>query len=261
MPRIIVMIPARYGSSRFPGKPLALLGGKAIILHVLSRVNAAGYECVVATDNELICDTVKGAGFNAIMTSEAHRSGTDRIREALDTLERESGREFDVVINVQGDEPFIEASQLNLLAQCFEDPTTDIATLCRRFPQDGDYADLENPNLVKLVKDNSDFAMYFSRSVIPYMRGVERKEWPARHQYFTHIGIYGYRADVLRRVTEMPAGVLESCESLEQLRWLESGLKIKVKESEGLNIGIDTPEDLEAAEKLCGAEGDPFTDE
>lgn len=247
---IIVIIPARYASTRFPGKPLALLGGKRIIEHVAERVSAAGYSCAVATDDFRIAEAVASAGYKAVMTSEHHKSGTDRIREALDKLESETGRKYEVVINVQGDEPFIEDTQLDLLAGCFEEnPTTDIATLARVFPKDASVEELKNPNHVKLVKDSRGQALYFSRSVIPYQRGVAEEEWPEKHQYFTHIGIYGYRASVLRRITEMPPGVLEQAESLEQLRWLEAGLQIEVRESNGINIGIDTPTDLAAAER------------
>lgn len=250
---IIVIVPARYASTRFPGKPLALLAGEPVIIHVLKRITQAGYNCLAATDDTRIFNTVCEYGYKATMTYESHQSGTDRIREAYDNLTSESGREYKVVINVQGDEPFINGDMIDKLSECFGKDTTDIATLARPFPKDGDINDLENPNLVKLVKDSEGKALYFSRSVIPYFRGVEKSEWPAKHQYFTHIGIYGYRPDVLRKVTEMERSSTECAESLEQLRWLENGMTIMVGESDMLNVGIDTPEDLVEAERLINS--------
>lgn len=245
----IVIIPARYGSTRFPGKPLATLGGKAIILHVCQRVTDAGFNAIVATDDERIKLAVENAGFKAIMTSSNHKSGTDRIREALDKYESMTGTHFEVVINVQGDEPFIDGKQLKLLMNCFDDPEVDIATLCRHFPESGDYSELSDPNLVKIVRNNNEEAIYFSRSVIPYLRGIAEKDYVGSFDFLTHIGLYGYRAEVLRRVTELPTSSLEKAESLEQLRWLQAGYKIKAPLSESRNIGIDTPADLKAAEK------------
>ena len=247
--KTIAIIPARYASTRFPGKPLARLDGREIILRVVERVQDAGFDCAVATDDVRIFDVVTRAGYKAVMTSENHRSGTDRIREALDLIEDESGEAYDVVINVQGDEPFVDTAQLRLLEGCFADASTDIATLVRPFDACGDVAELENPNLVKVVRDDAGRALYFSRSVVPYLRGVDRSEWPSRHQYYSHIGIYGYRADVLRKITELSAGALEQAESLEQLRWLAAGYTVMTSESRSCNIGIDTPADLAAAEE------------
>lgn len=246
--KTIVIVPARYASTRFPGKPLALLAGKEIIIRVMERVTSAGFECCVATDDTRIYEKVSEAGFRAVMTSADHQSGTDRIREALDIIEETEECRYDTVINVQGDEPFVDTAQLKLLEDCFFDAEVDIATLCRRFPGNGDFSDLENPNLVKLVRRDDGMALYFSRSVIPYLRGKDKKEWLAHHTYFTHIGIYGYRAEILRKVTELNRSSLEMAESLEQLRWLDAGYRIKAVESESANIGIDTPEDLAAAE-------------
>lgn len=247
--KTLIITPARYDSSRFPGKPLALLGGREIILRVMDRIAEAGYPAVVATDDERIYNCVTGAGYRAVMTSRDHRSGTDRVREALDIVEGTEGVKYDVVINVQGDEPFIDTDQIRLIEKCFENPVIDIATLSRPYPKGGDIAALEDPNLVKLVKSPSGKALYFSRSLIPYVRGAERKDWSAIHQFYTHIGVYGYRTDVLRAVTELGQTPLEKCESLEQLRWLENGYSIKVADSESENIGIDTPDDLANAEK------------
>lgn len=216
----------------------------------MDRIRDAGYPAVVATDDERILRVVESAGYQGVITRPDHQSGTDRIREALDLIESATGEKYDVVINVQGDEPFIDAIQIKKLEQCFDDPTTDIATLARPFPTEGEISNLEDPNLVKLVKSPSGKALYFSRSIIPFLRGVDKKEWAQKHQYYTHIGIYGYRSDILRAITELPRSPLEKAESLEQLRWLENGYNIKVAESESENIGIDTPEDLENAEKI-----------
>ncbi|MDE5842431.1 MAG: 3-deoxy-manno-octulosonate cytidylyltransferase [Muribaculaceae bacterium] len=248
--KTIVITPARYASTRFPGKPLAKLGGREIILRVMDRIAEAGYPGVVATDDERIFTTVKDAGYLAVMTRSDHQSGTDRVCEALDRIESLTGEKYDVVINVQGDEPFIDPEQIHDLEQCFEDASTDIATLGRVYPATSTYAGLADPNLVKLVKSPSGRALYFSRSVIPYLRGVKEQEWPRCHKFFTHIGIYGYRSDTLREISALPKSPLETEESLEQLRWLENGYNIKVAESEKENIGIDTPEDLANAEMI-----------
>lgn len=216
----------------------------------MDRISESGYPCVVATDDERIRDLVISAGYKAVMTRSDHQSGTDRVREALDMIEAQEGERYDVVINVQGDEPFIDTLQLKALEDCFRSDSTDIATLARPFASDGDYAELEDPNLVKLIKDAQGKAMWFSRSVLPYLRGVEPSERPARHRFFTHIGIYGYRANVLREITILERSSMEKAESLEQLRWLENGYTIKVAESESDNIGIDTPEDLANAERI-----------
>ncbi|MBD5176710.1 MAG: 3-deoxy-manno-octulosonate cytidylyltransferase [Bacteroidales bacterium] len=244
----LIITPARYDSTRFPGKPLAQLGGREIILRVMDRITDAGYPAVVATDDEHILTSVESAGYQAVMTSRSHHSGTDRVCEALGAVESATGEKYDIVINVQGDEPFIDTAQIRLLESCFEDPSVDIATLSRPFPKGGDIKVLEDPNLVKLVKSPQGNALYFSRSIIPYIRGVDKEEWTTRHQFHTHIGVYGYRAEVLREITRLPRTPLEKAESLEQLRWLENGYSIRVAESNSSNIGIDTPEDLAAAE-------------
>lgn len=251
--KTLVITPARYASTRFPGKPLALLGGREIILRVMDRIAESGFEAAVATDDKRIFDKVTEEGYLAVMTSENHKSGTDRVREALDKIESETGEHYDVVINVQGDEPFIDTHQIRLLNECFSDSSVDIATLGRPFPKNGSYEQLADPNMVKLIKSPDGRAIYFSRSVIPYLRGIEPNLWPSSHQYFSHIGVYAYRSDILRKITAMPQSNLEKAESLEQLRWLEAGLQIKVAESVSNNIGIDTPADLAAAEKFLNA--------
>lgn len=247
--KFLAIIPARYASTRFPGKPLAVLGGKPVIRRVYEQVIRALDDAVVATDDERIRDAVLAFGGKAVMTSPDHRSGTDRCREAYETVCAREGREYDVVINVQGDEPFIHPTQIETVMRCFDDPDTDIATLVKPFaPADG-LAALENPNSPKVVLDAASRAVYFSRSVIPYLRGVPREEWLAHHTFYKHIGLYAFRTEVLRAVTALPQSPLELAESLEQLRWLENGYKIGVGLSDVETIGIDTPEDLEKAEQ------------
>lgn len=244
--KFIAIIPARYASTRFPAKPLAVLGGKTVIQRVYEQVAGVLDDAVVATDDQRIYDAVKAFGGKVEMTSTAHRSGTDRCWEAY----CKQGKQYDVVINVQGDEPFIQRSQLEALKACFSDPQTDIATLVKPFSADDDISVLENPNSPKVVVDSSMRALYFSRSVIPYLRGVDKSEWLKKHTYYKHIGIYGFRADVLRAVTSLPQSSLEVAESLEQLRWLQNGYRIGVGISDVETIGIDTPEDLARAEEF-----------
>lgn len=242
--KFLAIIPARYASTRFEGKPLAMLGGKSVIQRVYEQVSAV-MEAVVATDDERIFRAVESFGGRVVMTSAEHRSGTDRCREALERV----GGDWDVVVNVQGDEPFIRRSQIEALKGCFGNPATDIATLVRPFAVEDGLEALENPNSPKVVLDSESRAIYFSRSVIPYLRGVAREEWLSRHTFYKHIGIYAFRAEVLREVTSLPQSPLERAESLEQLRWLENGYKIGVGITDVETIGIDTPEDLARAEQ------------
>lgn len=241
--KFIGIIPARYASTRFPGKPLALLGGKPVIQHVYEKAVGALGEAYVATDDERIYDTVKAFGGKAVMTRSDHKSGTDRIEEAIEKI----GGEWDVIINIQGDEPFVDASQLHTICSCFDDPSTQIATLGKPFTS---MEAVENPNSPKIVVDNKGFAMYFSRSVIPFVRNEERADWLSHYPFLKHLGIYAYRTEVLRQITQLPQSSLELAESLEQLRWLQSGYKIKVGTTDVETIGIDTPEDLESAEQF-----------
>lgn len=242
--KFIAIIPARYASTRFPGKPLAVLGGKTVIQRVYEQVAGVLDEAVVATDDERIYEAVKAFGGKVEMTSTAHRSGTDRCYEAY----CKQGTAYDVVVNVQGDEPFIRPEQLLALKACFDDPATEIATLVKPFAAEDGVAALENPNSPKVVLDGSNRALYFSRSVIPYLRNVPREEWLTQHTFYKHIGIYAFRAEVLKAVTALPQSSLELAESLEQLRWLENGYKIGVGITSTETIGIDTPEDLAKAE-------------
>ncbi len=244
--KFIGIIPARYASTRFPGKPLAMLGEMTMIERVYRRVSVELDDVWVATDDTRIADAVKGFGGNVVMTSEMHRSGTDRCREAYEKV----GNGFDVVINVQGDEPFIDPLQIRQIKACFDSADTDIATLVRPFDAGAGYQALENPNTPKVVFDDDMNALLFSRSVIPFIRGCEREQWPAQHRFYTHIGMYAYRAGVLQEITRLPQSSLELAESLEQLRWLQNGYRIKVGVSECPTIGIDTPDDLAAAIKL-----------
>lgn len=249
--KFIGIIPARYASTRFPGKPLALLGGKPMIEHVYRRVAAVlGPENVaVATDDERIKSAVEAFGGRAVMTSTEHRSGTDRIFEAYGKL----GSDADVVINIQGDEPFIALSQINAVKDCFADPEVQIASLARVFnPADG-FEALFDSNLVKVVMDDRMDALYFSRSIIPYVRGAEWTHWLEKTRFHTHVGLYAYRASTLRRITALPQSSLELAESLEQLRWLQNGFKIRMAITEEPTIGIDTPADLEKANELINS--------
>ena len=239
--KFIAIIPARYASTRFPGKPLAMLGGKPVIQRVYEQAKAVLGEAYVATDDNRIREAVEQFGGQAIMTRADHKSGTDRIEEAAEKI----GTTADVIINVQGDEPFIQRSQIETLCQQFDDPQTQIATLGKRFES---MEAVENPNSPKIVCDAKGFALYFSRSAIPFIRGVERQEWFGKFPFLKHLGIYAYRREVLKEITKLPQSPLEIAESLEQLRWLQNGYRIRVGETNVETVGIDTPEDLKRAE-------------
>ena len=241
--KFIGIIPARYASTRFPGKPLAMLGGKPVIQHVYEKVAASLEEAYVATDDQRIYDAVIGFGGKAVMTRTDHKSGTDRIEEAIEKI----GGDWDVIVNVQGDEPFVAKSQLETICHCFDDASTQIATLGKAFTS---MEAVENPNSPKIVVDNQGFAMYFSRSIIPFVRGKEQAEGLGHYPFLKHLGIYAYRKEVLREVTQLPQSSLELAESLEQLRWLQNGYKIKVGTTYVETVGIDTPQDLERAEEF-----------
>ena len=244
--KFIGIIPARYASTRFPGKPLAQLGGKTVIERVYNQVRCVLDDAVVATDDERIKTEVERFGGIAVMTSADCKSGTDRCYEALKKV---GADKYDVVVNVQGDEPFIRPEQIESLKACFDDAGTDIATLVKPFTPDMGYAALENVNSPKVVVSRNMEALYFSRSVIPFMRNKDRDQWLSSHTYYKHIGMYAYRTGVLGEVTSLPQSPLELAESLEQLRWLENGYRIKVGITDTETIGIDTPEDLQRAEE------------
>lgn len=244
--KFIGIIPARYASTRFPGKPLAVLGGKTVIQRVYEQVNGVVSRTIVATDDQRIFDEVKSFGGEVVMTGAHHRSGTDRVYEAYTTV----GEPYDVIINIQGDEPFIKPSQIETVKACFEDEATQIATLVKPFvPGDG-YEALENINSPKVVVNKRMQALYFSRSIIPFQIKRNRAEWLDGHTYYKHIGLYAYRAEVLKEVTSLPQSSLELAESLEQLRWLENGYTIKVGVTNIETVGIDTPQDLERAKRM-----------
>lgn len=245
--KFIGIIPARYASTRFPGKPLAMLNGKSVIQRVYEQVATVLSDVYVATDDERIANAVEEFGGMAVMTSSNHKSGTDRISEAVKKL----GACHDVVINIQGDEPFIHHSQIETVCRCFDEPNTQIATLGKQFGRSSaDYQSICNQNSPKIVVDNKGYAMYFSRNVIPFIRGTETDMWPTAYPFLKHIGLYAYRRDVLDEITNLPQSSLEIAESLEQLRWLQNGYRIKVGLTDIETIGIDTPEDLERAEKF-----------
>lgn len=241
--KFMAIIPARYASTRFPGKPLAVLGGKTVIQRVYEQVSSVLSEVYVATDDQRIYDCVEGFGGKAVMTREDHKSGTDRIEEAVEKI----GTDADVIINVQGDEPFIQPSQVETLMHLFDASETQIGTLGKLFES---MEAVENPNSPKIVTDNRGFALYFSRSVIPYIRGKERNDWLSQYPFLKHLGIYAYRREVLAEVTRLPQSSLEKAESLEQLRWLQNGYRIRVGLTDVETIGIDTPEDLQRAEQF-----------
>ena len=241
--KFIGLIPARYASTRFPGKPLALLGGKPVIQCVYEQVASVLDDACVATDDERIFDCVKNFGGKVVMTRTDHKSGTDRIEEAIEKI----GGDYDVIVNIQGDEPFIQKSQIETVCRCFDDEKTQIATLGKPFT---DMDAVANPNSPKIVIDNNSFAMYFSRSIIPFVRGKEQAEWLQHYPFLKHLGIYAYRRDVLRQITQLPQSSLEIAESLEQLRWLQNGFKIKVGLTDVETVGIDTPDDLKRAEEF-----------
>jgi 3-deoxy-manno-octulosonate cytidylyltransferase (CMP-KDO synthetase) len=240
---ILGIIPARYASTRFPGKPLADISGKSLIQRVYeqSRKAACLKDLIVATDDQRILEHVLGFGGQAVMTSEKHRSGTERCKEAIMTWNEGHTGPWEVVINIQGDEPFIAPEQIDLVGELLGEPGTDIGTLVKKIT---DKKELTDPNVVKVVMNRYGDAMYFSRSPIPFLRGRDLDDWTDHQSYYKHIGIYGYKTDILIRFPELYPSELELAESLEQLRWLAYGLKIRTKVTEMESIAIDTPSDL-----------------
>lgn len=241
--KFIGIIPARYQSSRFPGKPLADMAGKVMIRRVYEQVNQALDEVWVATDDKRIFDAVESFRGKAVMTSAEHRSGTDRCNEAYSKI----GKGFDVVINIQGDEPFIQPQQIETLKSCFDSSEVQLATLVKPFKKEDGFEALFSANSPKVILNKNSEAIYFSRSIVPYIRDVHHTEWLDKHTFYKHIGMYAYRTDVLREITRLPQSSLEIAESLEQLRWIENGYRIKVGITQTETIGIDTPEDMEKA--------------
>lgn len=243
--KVVGIIPARYNSTRFPGKPLALIQGKTMIRRVCEQAWKSKLDAVVvATDDVRIADEVMSFGGQYVMTDPNHRSGTDRCREALDLLENQ----YDAVVNIQGDEPFIDPAQINLLVDLISREDTELASLAKRID---DEDDLFSPNAVKVVMDNEGKALYFSRNPIPFMRNVEKSDWLEKGIFYQHIGIYAYKSDALRQVAEMQPTALELAESLEQLRWLENGLSVRMAVTQSQNVSIDTLSDLAKAEQFA----------
>jgi len=242
--KILGIIPARYASTRFPGKPLVDIAGKSMIQRVYEQAKKCAQlsEVIVATDDDRIFEHVQAFGGKAIMTSSAHQSGTDRCAEVA-----EKYTEYDVIINIQGDEPYIDPEQIGKLISCFNESATQIATLIKKISTE---QELLNTNSPKVIINKNSEAIYFSRSPLPHIRGQEPQNWLQHFTYFKHIGIYGYRADILKQITKLPVSPLEKAESLEQLRWIENGYKIKVAETEIETIAIDTPEDLKKLSEL-----------
>ena len=243
---ILGIIPARYGSTRFEGKPLALINGKMMIQRVYEQAKKADKlsEVVVATDDERIYNAVVGFGGKAVMTSANHKSGTDRCREVVDKI----GKGFDAVINIQGDEPYINPLQINQIARLISDKDTPLASLCKPI---SDYDELVSHNAVKVVFDKNGKALYFSRYAIPFMRNVDDdKIWLSKRTFYKHIGIYAYKTDVLKEVSALPQSGLELAESLEQLRWLENGYTVRMGVTEFESYSVDVPEDIVKIEKI-----------
>jgi 3-deoxy-manno-octulosonate cytidylyltransferase (CMP-KDO synthetase) len=240
---ILGVIPARYASVRFPGKPLADINGRSMILRVVDQALLSGAfeKVVVATDDDRILNHVKSAGYDAVMTSSSHRSGTERCLEALEIIEQESGQSFNFMINIQGDEPYIHPEQIQKVANLLTSGEAGIATLAKLITR---REDLFSSNVVKVVFNGNMDALYFSRSAIPFIRDIDDIQWIKKKSHFKHIGIYGFSSVVLRKACQLPEGKLEMCESLEQLRWLESGLSIKIGITIHESFAIDTPEDL-----------------
>ncbi|HJS55319.1 MAG TPA: 3-deoxy-manno-octulosonate cytidylyltransferase [Chitinophagaceae bacterium] len=233
---IVAVIPARYAATRFPGKLMKLLGNKSIIRHVYDNTSETGLfkDVFVVTDSDIIYREITTNGGKAIMSKKEHESGSDRIAEAIADMN------VDVIVNVQGDEPFIKKEPLDKLIRLFADPEVEVASLKRKISKE----EAGNPNNVKVVTDKRGYALYFSRSIIPFQRDKEMNA-----EYFLHVGVYAYKKDVLMNFTRWPQSALEKTERLEQLRYLENGIQIKIAETDYNNIAIDTPEDLERAEK------------
>jgi len=240
--RVVGIIPARYASTRFPGKPLALISGLSMIQRVYNQASACKdiHSVIVATDDQRIADHVAGFGGRVMMTDVNHRSGTDRLGEVLGRL-KASGEHYAIAVNIQGDEPFIQPEQISRVIRLFSNPETEIATLIKQVDA---AADLDNPNVVKVVTDASGRAMLFSRAPVPYFRGLPQDAWISNYRYFKHIGIYAYRTSVLEKLVQLEPAPPELAESLEQLRWLWNGYRIYTDVTEYETIGVDTPEDL-----------------
>lgn len=240
--KILGIIPARYDSSRFPGKPLAMIHGKPMIQRVYEQALKAGSlsYLVIATDDDRIVEAADKFGGKVVLTSKDHSSGTERCQEVVEKL-KASGFQFDVVVNIQGDEPYIKPEQIDAVIECFSEKDVQIATLSKKIET---IDELFNPNVNKVIVNQNQEAIYFSRHPIPYLKNIDNDKWFENHDYYKHIGIYAYRSSVLEEITALNATPLEIAESLEQLRWLENRYRIKVMETIHDCIAVDVPEDL-----------------
>jgi 3-deoxy-manno-octulosonate cytidylyltransferase (CMP-KDO synthetase) len=243
----VAIIPARYGSTRFPGKPLININGKTMVHNVYIQAKKVFDTVYVATDDERIFKEVENFEGKVIMTQKKHKSGTDRCAEAIQKIEKNEKKTFDVIVNIQGDEPYIKTEQLEEIKRCFKLKRTQIATLVKPV---NNQEDIFNPNKPKVIINNKEEAIYFSRSPIPYLRGEKQSKWVSKHLFYKHIGLYGYRKDILLEITKLKPSSLELAESLEQLRWIENGYKIKVAFTEHESISIDTPKDLDRIKQI-----------
>lgn len=247
---ILAIIPARYGSTRFPGKPLAMLAGKPMLQHVYEHANEVFSHLYVATDDERIASSVRAWGGKVVLTSPHHPSGTNRCAEALQIIERLTERTFNWVVNIQGDEPFISAKQLEPIVAATRTANAEILTLAHALPPHTPMAEVDNPNRVKLIMNPQGGVIYFSRATIPYLRGIDRSEWLKHHTYYLHIGLYAYRRHTLTQIAALPPTPLEQAETLEQLRWMEAGMTIEALITDATPVSIDTPEDLRQANSI-----------
>lgn len=244
---VLGIIPARFASTRFPGKALADIGGKPMVQRVYEQANKVIATLFIATDNEKIEKTAQQFGGQCIMTSSAHQSGTDRCYEALQTISSGLKKDFDIVVNIQGDEPFVQTAQIQALIDCFEKPEVEISTLVKKIDNP---ADIFNPNYPKVILDTQGRAIYFSRSPIPFIRNVPEQEWHTRHTFYKHLGMYAYRCSMLKKICSLPPSSLEKAEALEQNRWIEHGMQIYTAETTTESYPVDIPADIEKLKQL-----------
>ncbi|MCX7862014.1 MAG: 3-deoxy-manno-octulosonate cytidylyltransferase [Bacteroidales bacterium] len=245
--KIVAIIPARYASSRFPGKPLVNIAGKSMIQRVYEQTSLVFDRVYVATDDERIYTHLCNLSYNVVLTANSHQSGTDRIAEAIDIITKNEHQSFEIVVNVQGDEPFIQPEQLKKVVQPFYNSETQISTLIKKITTEEELFDINKP---KVVVDNFGKAIYFSRHPIPFLRNSEKKFWHLQHNYYKHIGLYAYKTEILKQITALSPSKLELAESLEQLRWIQNGYMITVVETDIETISIDTPDDLSKINEL-----------
>ncbi len=245
--KTLVIIPARYASSRLPGKPLSMINGKPMIQHVFERIKSAFEHVYIATDDERIANVAQKFSAPCIMTSDQHQSGTDRCQEAMQIIENKHNINFNTIINVQGDEPLIDPKAVKLLESIMTEPDKAIGTLIRPIATE---EVLWDNNIPKVVVTKELKALYFSRQTIPYLRGIPKEEWLKKHTFYKHIGLYAFRKDILNQITKLPISSLEKAEKLEQNRWLEAGYNIHCAITKYNSISVDTPKDLEKIKSI-----------